>query len=551
VVIGVFLYVLGGTNDTGILDSIERASIQPDGSVGPFATVSGVALSTARREAAAVVLGNGLYVLGGTGSGVLSSIERSTINSDGSLEPFAAVPGVGLTSSRTGHSIALVKNTVYVIGGSNSNSVTASIERASITDDGSLGAFSPVDGVTLVTARADHTSAVIGNAIYVVGGSSNNGALASIEQAQVHDDGSLGTFVTMPSTLGTARTAPTCALLGNFLYLIGGHDPEDRYPVQLERANINTGSSFDSFSDTPQPSFDGIPTESIVIGPSLYVFGFGEIDRASIGDDGTPGPLSPIADTNLPPSFGGYAVAVVKDKVYLLGGLLTSGGISTSDAAVRQASISADGSVGQFSTLAGVALTNARWGGTAAVVGNAIYVIGGQGTPSVGDVIERSIIKPDGTLGPFTAIGSIAITGHAGSSTVVSGHSLYVIINNTSGQSTLERASIGDDSSLGQFEVLPDMLPDARRSYAIDGIGQYIYLFGGISGPDQFPVMSIERAIVNGDGSLSPFTLLSNGLKIVRSLGTVNVIGNNVYLIGGIGPDLSPLKSIAHATLDD
>ena len=55
-----------------------------------------------------------------------------------------------------------------------------SVERATINADGSLGAFSIVPDVALVTARGDHTTVVIGDWLYVLGGRMGGGSLTPV-----------------------------------------------------------------------------------------------------------------------------------------------------------------------------------------------------------------------------------------------------------------------------------------------------------------------------------------------------------------------------------
>src|SRR2546425_883669 len=107
-------------------------------------------------------------MLGGTGNGVLSSIERATIGVDGALGPFSMLPNVTLSTARTGHAGAIVGNILYVIGGSSSSGAVSSVERAIIAGDSSLGAFVPVSDVSLMTARSEHTSARFGSSLYVL-----------------------------------------------------------------------------------------------------------------------------------------------------------------------------------------------------------------------------------------------------------------------------------------------------------------------------------------------------------------------------------------------
>jgi N-acetylneuraminic acid mutarotase len=83
----------------------------------PFATVADVSLTTARRGHASVVIGNYLYIVGGFGDSPLNSIERAIIHADGSLGPFSPVPEVSLATARYGHTATVVGSYLYVIGG--------------------------------------------------------------------------------------------------------------------------------------------------------------------------------------------------------------------------------------------------------------------------------------------------------------------------------------------------------------------------------------------------------------------------------------------------
>jgi hypothetical protein len=205
VVIGPNLYVLGGSDGGSALSTVERATIDRDGALGPFATVSGVTLATARQGHTSIVVGNSLYVIGGLADRALDSVERATINADGSLEQFAPVARLQLTTARTGHSTTVVGRYLYVIGGTSNTGLLNDFERAPIEADGSLGPFAPVAGSTLSTPRSGHTTAMIGSGLYVVGGVGGGGPLSSVERAPLDADGFVGPVVTSPGTLTTAR----------------------------------------------------------------------------------------------------------------------------------------------------------------------------------------------------------------------------------------------------------------------------------------------------------------------------------------------------------
>lgn len=552
VVLGIFLYVLGGANSTGILGSVERASIAPDGSLGPFTIVPDLTLDVARKDATSIVLGNSLYILGGTGNGVLDSVERAIINADGSLGPFVRVADVTLATARTGHTSMIADNALYVVGGSGTSGVTGTVERAIIANDGSLGAFVPVVGVGLVTARAGHSGAMIGNSLYVIGGIGDPGALTSIEQATLHADGTIGAFSIVPGTLVTARSSPASAIVGNYLYLLGGSGAGGMYLNSLERASINAGGGLSSFSIVPNIALakPDLVRTSLVVGSSLYTFESKAINRANINEGGSLGHFASVAGTALDPNYGDYSVAVVRDKIYLVGGSHSVASVTTVDNAVEEATINADDSLSPFAPVAGVFLNNARAGAMSVIVGNFLYVIGGfKSDLTYESSIERAAINSDGSLGQFTLVGATAAIGRIGATSVLLGNFLYVIGGNgIDAQTSIERALINPDSSLGRFATIPNIaLASPRSSHAAVVVGGYLYLIGGLDSSDI--MRSVERAPIDVDGSLGTFVLVPVTLNTGRLGVSSVIIGNRLYVFGGFNVSLELEASIEQAIL--
>lgn len=225
-VIGNYLYVIGGVDGNTYYGDVERAELLADGSLGPFQVVPGVTLNTARQAHTSHVIGNYLYVIGG-GTAFLSvanTVERAQINPDDTLGTFAVVPGVSLVENRFTHTSHLIGQYLYVVGGnSGGGGAIKSTERATVNGDGSIGTFATVPGAGLVTPRYDHSSQVVGNALYVIGGWSESGLKNSVEQAPVNTDGSIGAFATVQGlSQATGRIWATNLLVDNRLFIIGG-----------------------------------------------------------------------------------------------------------------------------------------------------------------------------------------------------------------------------------------------------------------------------------------------------------------------------------------
>ena len=277
-----YLYVLGGEkhdsdgNAYGWTGSVEQAPIAPNGSLGSFASRADVALVTPRAAHASVVIGPWLYVLGGTAGVPLSSVERAPIASDGSLGRFAIVPGGDLEVARARHAAVVLGNSLYVLGGT-----AASVERATIYPDGSLERFATVSGVSVISAnktrRLGSVTAVVGDWLYVVGGFDDQ-SLASVDRAPIFPDGSLGPVVTTSIALATSRADGGGVVIGRWLYMLGGITLGPTSFLWLDKtelAPIDSGGLFGKFMELPSLALRtprrGAATA--VVGDYVYVLG--------------------------------------------------------------------------------------------------------------------------------------------------------------------------------------------------------------------------------------------------------------------------------------
>jgi hypothetical protein len=113
-----------------------------DGSLAPFETLTDVKLSNAGFDQAVAAVGEQVYVTGGLSGALVPTkmVGGATIASDGTLGAFVNV-GRGLAIARGTHTATLIKDVMYVIGGTNGRAVLTSVERAAINRDGTLGQF--------------------------------------------------------------------------------------------------------------------------------------------------------------------------------------------------------------------------------------------------------------------------------------------------------------------------------------------------------------------------------------------------------------------------
>jgi hypothetical protein len=252
------VHVLGGGSAIA-LNSVERATINPLGSLDMFTTLSGSALITARHSHAVATIGEWLYVLGGyKNDGVIGysvlTVERAHIDDDGSLGPFEMQQGP-LVYGRLSHSVEVIGNRLYVLGGGPSQ-----VELSEIDDRGDLGRFTLASDINVLPGFTDNmerfgsASVVVGDSLYLVGGGLFDtdtqqpaGALAIVHRASISGDGTLGPFTLASSVLVSARSYASYAVIGKSLCVFGGFESNTTECASGD--NISSLERFEQRSD--------------------------------------------------------------------------------------------------------------------------------------------------------------------------------------------------------------------------------------------------------------------------------------------------------------
>jgi hypothetical protein len=300
---------------------------------------------------------------------------------------------------------------------------------------------------------------------------------------------------------------------------------------------------------------------SLVVGSNVYLLGgqgtennvFGamrSVESAVVQADGS---LATFAESSTPLSTArhGHAAVVVvgnanQRSVYVIGGSVASG--QSDVTSVERSSVGPGGVLAGFANAAGVTLVTARNGHTATVVGKRVYVVGGysSNTGAYLSSVESATIASDGSLGTFSTVSGVVVgglslgTGRGYHTAAVIGRYLYVFggatgpLNNTTMLSTIERAPINPDDTLGPFAQVPNFQL-GRGEHATEIVGSSLYVIGGcvfLPGRVQ-AVDKVERATVNADGSLGPFEQLPGTLDIANCGGvSASINGSAYYFLG-------------------
>ena len=180
------------------------------------------------------------------------------------------------------------------------------------------------------------------------------------------------------------------------------------------------------------------------------------------------------------------------------------------------------------------AMSVARAGAATIVNNDFIYMIGGVDGRNFLRSSEYAPILSDGSIGEWR-MGPRLIEERGFTEAVVKNGYIYVVGggNGPNGKhllTTIERAKINADGSLGQFrqEGQRTLLP--RRCTKLSVVGDYLYSFGGFGGT---LLDSVEFAKINADGHLGPWAMASEAMTLPRYVNSVKTAGGMTFVIGG------------------
>ena len=276
----------------------------------------------------------------------------------------------------------------------------------------------------LVGARSGFSAIVRGNKIYVIGGIGEAGYLKGCEWATIRADGTIdGWKETSP--LNTERVHAGVAAVNRYVYVIGGAGGRKGRPLHtVERARINPDGSLDGWvmeeSRLTTPRFGAA---TIVSGGYIYAIGgYAErplrtIERARINPDGSLGRWQLVGE--LPHPSYMHATIVVRDHIYLVGGRTPEG--ASRDVFVAE--LERDGTIKSWHRVQ--PLNTPRYGASAIVLEDRIYVGGGHGSEDV-YTIEAASVTDDASLSEWKKVLELPLK--AGGATMVAYRDVIYII---------------------------------------------------------------------------------------------------------------------------
>lgn len=304
-----------GGNDASIGEVPADASVDAGFDAGPQGPPQ--LLHGRAQHTASVIDGKYVYVIGGDAPGSLDSVERAKIGKDGTLGPFEDA-GIKLLTPRYGHAAFVGGDTLYVMGGVNREAASSTgttlmdVEEAPIMGDGTLGAFK-LSSITLPSALSGLRAVPSGKHLYLLG----------TLQAEIDANGVPGNFKFDGFAKGfNSFGGAGLVISGDFAYAFEGAKAA-RAPVDADGL---IGNFMDEAASELTGRRNG-DFQTVVLAGKLYVIGgqppagsiYDTIEVAAINGDGSLGAFSVHTQKLSSPRFR-HATVVIDDAIVVIGG---------------------------------------------------------------------------------------------------------------------------------------------------------------------------------------------------------------------------------------
>lgn len=230
-VIGQTYLYAGGSDGTAPVADTYVSHVVGVGNLDAWS--AGPVMPGARADAASVVVGNTLYVIGGLGpdGAPTTSVVSLTVGNDEALGEWKAEDALALPEPRAGASAVAVSDGIIVMGGTDGTTATTSVWKSQANAAGVLGPW--VAQKSLPQENVDGVATHVGDVIFLAGGRGKDGnAVATVQQglvggpdATTEDPNAIAAWRASEQTnLPGPRTNMAGFTLNSVLYLQGGSD---------------------------------------------------------------------------------------------------------------------------------------------------------------------------------------------------------------------------------------------------------------------------------------------------------------------------------------
>ncbi|MGH7156500.1 MAG: Kelch repeat-containing protein [Candidatus Saccharimonadales bacterium] len=286
-------------------------------------------------------------------------------------------------------------------------------------------------------------------------------------------------WVNTSATLPANRTISSTATIGNTVYMFGGATSTGSgYTNAIYSASVSNPTSWSS-SGTISPSTCPVAGSQLaIIGSSVYMFGGITAAGAMTTHICSASTSTPTTWTDtggvIPTAVWNSQLAIVGNNVYLFGGATNVGG-TTFTSAIQSASTATPTT---WSTAAGTIPTTLV-GSQVAVIGGYVYLFGGYNGGYTGLIYRASISNP-GASGAWTSTGTSTGSAMSGAQLLIIGNYIYLLGGQPGGSTTTQilKAPINNPELWSNANAT---LPGALTYSSAAIVGNAAYMFGGNS----------------------------------------------------------------------
>lgn len=231
VVLGNTMYVIGGRDAAGApTTTVFSLTVGNDGTLGEWKTEDKLTLQAPRAGASAVALGDGIALLGGAdATGPTRTVWKSQQDKSGALQKWT--DQAPMVEENVDGSAVHVGDVVFLIGGRNaSGKPVASVQqglvggpRATIADPNVISAWRASAQTNLPAPRTNVSAFTVNGGIYVQGGNDGTRPRPETWWATPDADGVVPGWSNLPQTdLGEGIEGASAFTAGSFAFVVGG-----------------------------------------------------------------------------------------------------------------------------------------------------------------------------------------------------------------------------------------------------------------------------------------------------------------------------------------
>ncbi len=264
------IYVIGGFGDSTLATTVDV--FHP--SENKWSTLATTGTFTPRGSLASCVLGDKIYVMGGAiGPEKPSNMSNAVEIFDPATNSWSTPKTTGTFTPRNNLCACVIDGKIYTLGGYNAES-PGDLNILEVFDPQANTWNSPITNGTF-TPHGAFTANVVGGKIYAIGGFNDHGARGHRVLSSVEVFDPLTNSWSTPNTTGTftARLLHSSGVIGNKIYIIGGT------PDMVNPLKENTVQVFDPETNSwisPQTKGTFTPRSYLstcALGNKLYTIG--------------------------------------------------------------------------------------------------------------------------------------------------------------------------------------------------------------------------------------------------------------------------------------